>query len=105
MESIPDFWTPPVDETVVHTPHTLMLAFNETAIATLTIAIPKFQRPHLIVDTLNSLLQQSGKTGISIVVIDNDPEASGHDALLATMPELRLLNFQYRRNDINVGVF
>ena len=100
-----DFWHPPIDETIVHTPHTRMLAFNDTRSATLTIAIPTFRRPLLIRETLQSILAQTDLAGVRVIVVDNDPDSTEHDALVAAMPELRDLDFRYCRNHANVGLF
>ena len=100
-----DFWHPPVDPTIIHTPHTQLLSFHDDDPATLTIAIPTFRRPLLLRETLRSVLAQTDLTGVRIVVIDNDPESNGHDALLAAMPELREHSFRYRRNFENMGLF
>lgn len=100
-----DFWHPPIDETIVHTPHSRMLAFGDAASATLTIAIPTFRRSLLLQETLRSVLAQTDLSAVRVVVVDNDPESTGHLALLDAMPELRALNFRYLRNHENVGLF
>jgi glycosyltransferase involved in cell wall biosynthesis len=104
-DTVMDFWHPPVDPTILHTPHSRMLSFHDDEPATLTIAIPTFRRPVLLQETLRSVLAQTDLSGVRIVVIDNDPESTGHEGLLAAMPELRDQNFQYRRNHENMGLF
>lgn len=100
-----DFWHPPIDETVVHTPHAPMVSFNDTMQATLTIAVPTFRRPLLLQETLRSVLTQTDLGAVRIVVIDNDPASDGHETLLQAMPELREHAFRYLRNHENVGLF
>lgn len=71
----------------------------------LTIAIPTYRRPKLIRETIASVLAQTEIAGIELLVVDDDPESEGVDALLASFPALRDIAFRYYRNDANCGLF
>lgn len=70
-----------------------------------TIAIPTFRRPALLVETVNSVLAQTDLDGVELIVVDNDPESKGAQALLAAVPALQTIPFRYFRNPSNVGMF
>lgn len=71
----------------------------------LTIAIPTYRRPDLIIDTIASVLAQSDLDGVELLVVEDDPATDGLDRLLAALPGLRDIAFRYYRNTINAGLF
>jgi glycosyltransferase involved in cell wall biosynthesis len=71
----------------------------------ITIGIPTFKRPHLLVDAVRSALAQSFDQPFELIVVDNDPDSSGVQQLLSTLPEVRGRCVRYFRNRENVGLF
>ncbi len=71
----------------------------------LTIAVPTYRRPGLLVETIASVLAQSDLDGVELVVIEDDPATDDLDHLLAACPALRDIAFRYYRNSINAGLF
>jgi glycosyltransferase involved in cell wall biosynthesis len=71
----------------------------------LTIAIPTYRRPVLIRETIASVLAQTDRSGIELLVVDDDPASEGVDGLLAAFPSLRDIAFRYYRNSANCGLF
>jgi glycosyltransferase involved in cell wall biosynthesis len=70
-----------------------------------TIAIPTFRRRDLLVETVKSVLAQNFTRPFDIVVVDNDPESTGADTLVAALPELRKRAFRYYVNAENIGMY
>jgi glycosyltransferase involved in cell wall biosynthesis len=70
-----------------------------------TIAIPTFRRPGLLIEAVASALVQEGGGATEIIVVDNDPESSGAEALVAGLPRLRDVTFRYYVNSVNIGMF
>jgi glycosyltransferase involved in cell wall biosynthesis len=70
-----------------------------------TIAIPTFRRPHLLVETVRSAMAQAFSRPFEIVVVDNDPESIGAQLLQKALPELRERQFRYLVNAENIGMF
>ena len=71
----------------------------------LTIAIPTYRRPDLLLDSIASVLAQSDLDAVELVVIEDDPAFADADRLLAALPRLRDIAFRYYRNDSNAGLF
>ena len=71
----------------------------------LTIAIPTYRRPHLITETIASVLAQNDLDGVELLVVEDDPAMNNLDRLLASLPGLRDIAFRYYRNTINAGLF
>ena len=70
-----------------------------------TIAIPTFRRPDLLVDTVRSALTQDFDRPFEIIVVDNDPASTGAEALVEAVPELRECSFRYFVNAENIGMY
>jgi glycosyltransferase involved in cell wall biosynthesis len=71
----------------------------------LSICIPTFRRGDLLVEAVQSALNQDWGGALEIVVVDNDPESGGVEALVARLPRLRDANFRYYVNGENIGMF
>lgn len=71
----------------------------------LTIAIPTYRRPDLIIETIASVLAQTDLDGVELVVVEDDPAMNDLERLLAALPGLRQIAFRYYRNTINAGLF
>ncbi|WP_374943055.1 glycosyltransferase family 2 protein [Sphingomonas sp.] len=71
----------------------------------LSIMIPTFQRHDLLIDALRSALAQNAAIPIEMVVLDDDPQSSEIESLLADVPELARANFRYLRNRQNLGYY
>lgn len=83
----------------------LAFAGKDDAQPVVTIAIPTFRRPDLLVETVKSALAQDFTRPFDIVVVDNDPESTGAEALLTALPELRSRAFRYYNNAENIGMY
>lgn len=103
---LPDFqWGPPRDTTCDGVDPQLLCAFHQDTTPVLTIAVPTFRRPALLLETIRTVLAQTTRDGVELVVVDNDPDSTGHEALLAAEPTLADMPFRYYRNPRNVGMF
>lgn len=71
----------------------------------LTIGIPTYRRPRLILETIASVLAQTDRHGIELLVVDDDPASEGVEPLLTALPALRDIAFRYYRNSQNLGLF
>lgn len=98
-------WDPPRDTTCDGVEPQMLCAFHQDTPPVLTIAVPTFRRPALLLETVRTVLAQTEREGLELVVIDNDPESDGHKALLAAEPGLADMAFRYFRNPTNVGMF
>ena len=69
----------------------------------ITIAVPTYNRPHLLKEALKSAIKQNGDHHYEIVVVDN----SGYcdDRALNIIKEFNKNNIILYRNDKNVGMF
>lgn len=70
-----------------------------------TIAIPTFRRPHLLVEAVRSALRQCFDKPYEIIVADNEVGSDGGRVLMDALPELRSANFRYFVNRENIGLF
>jgi glycosyltransferase involved in cell wall biosynthesis len=71
----------------------------------LTIAIPTFRRPALLLEAIRSAAAQRDAGSFEILVTDNDPASNDWAWLVAAAPELRDMPIRYVVNDENVGMF
>jgi glycosyltransferase involved in cell wall biosynthesis len=71
----------------------------------LTIAIPTYRRADLLAEAVRSALAQQLDRPIEVVVVDDDPQSTGHARLLEDVPEIAAANFRYLRNRGNLGDF
>jgi glycosyltransferase involved in cell wall biosynthesis len=69
----------------------------------LTIAIPTYRRADLLAEAVRSALAQQLGRPIEVVVVDDDPQSTGHEGLLEDVPEIAGANFRYLRNRGNLG--
>jgi glycosyltransferase involved in cell wall biosynthesis len=70
-----------------------------------TVAIPTFNRLHLLIEAVASAIAQDFGRGVEVIVVDNDPASTNCAALLEQLPQLRSANFRYYRNPDNIGMF
>ena len=76
-----------------------------TAQPRLTVAIPTYRRPGLLLHSIASVLAQSDLDAVELVVVEDDPAFADADRLLAALPRLRDIAFRYYRNSSNAGLF
>ena len=88
-----------------HLPSKLAAEGSDRTTPLVTIAIPTYRRADLVVESVQSALAQKFDRPFEIVVVDNDPDSSGAEALLEALPELKARNFRYYVNSENLGVF
>ncbi|CAM3243237.1 glycosyltransferase family 2 protein [Sphingomonas zeae] len=69
-----------------------------------TIAIPTFNRPHLLRETLESVWSQEGFTDYDVIIVDNASTAENVGAVLALLRDAKR-PVRYYVNDANMGVF
>ena len=77
---------------------------NGPRAARVSIAIPTFQRPELLIETVRSALAQTVEGGIEIIIVDNDPETDAR-RWISRYPELRDAPLRYFVNGENIGMF
>jgi glycosyltransferase involved in cell wall biosynthesis len=71
----------------------------------ISIVIPTYRRPHLIKDTLESVIKQSKSDAIvELVIVDNDADSNDSD-LERIVTELLPFNIRLFRNEENIGMF
>jgi glycosyltransferase involved in cell wall biosynthesis len=71
----------------------------------ITIVIPTYRRPHLIKETIASVIQQSKcDASIELVIVDNDAESTDGD-LERVVSEYLPFNIRLFRNEKNIGMF
>ena len=72
--------------------------------ATLTIAIPTYRRPGLLLKAIESVLQQTDLNQVELLVVDNDAD-SDSKAVVERLRQISVLPVRYLRNHANVGMF
>lgn len=101
-------WDPEPDETLKGVDSQCLFA-TESASGNvkpaLTVAVPTFRRPALLIDTVRSVLAQTDLHDVELLVFDNDPESTVLETLLGALPALRDMAFRYYRNRRNAGMF
>jgi glycosyltransferase involved in cell wall biosynthesis len=88
-----------------HVPANLVFQGDDEREPVLTIAITTFRRAHLLVEALESALNQRTDLIYEVVVLDNDPNTSSLEYVLAECPDLRTRNFRYYVNAENIGMY
>lgn len=88
-----------------HVPSDLVIQGADTSDPIVTIAIPTFRRLELLVETVQSALNQRFDKPYEILIVDNDPPEGTAHALLERLPILRERNFRYYVNRENMGIF
>jgi hypothetical protein len=71
----------------------------------LTIAIPTFRRPALLLKALQSAVAQRDAGSFEILITDNDPASQDWETLVALDPKLLSAPVRYYVNDANIGMF
>ncbi|WP_374945168.1 glycosyltransferase family 2 protein [Sphingomonas sp.] len=71
----------------------------------LSITIPTYRRSDVLAEAVASALAQDLGQPFEVVIVDNDPESLGHEALLAAIPALAEGNVRYLRNRENIGMY
>lgn len=77
---------------------------SETKIS-VSVVIPTFKRPRLLVEAVGSVLAQDVDRSFELVIVDNDPQSRVYDDLVERYPELGSRPFRYYRNPANIGMF
>jgi glycosyltransferase involved in cell wall biosynthesis len=88
-----------------HVPSDLVFEGSDKSNPHVTIAIPTFRRPRLLIESVTSAISQNFDRPVEVIVVDNDPVSSDCEMLLAAIPALRGHNFRYYRNSENIGMF
>lgn len=88
-----------------HVPADLIAHGADQEAPLVTIAIPTFRRPGLLVEAVKSAIDQRFAQSFEIIVVDNDPASSSADSLLEQLPTLTAANFRYFINRENIGQF
>ncbi len=70
-----------------------------------TIAIPTFRRPALLLKALQSALNQRFNRAVEILILDNDPAGEQWNAILSSLPARPNRAIRYVVNDQNIGMF
>jgi glycosyltransferase involved in cell wall biosynthesis len=77
----------------------------DTVAPRVTIAIPTFRRPDVLLEAVASALAQLGDTPFEVLIVDNDPDRAKSDALVATLPRNAAHRLRYYVNADNIGMF
>lgn len=88
-----------------HVPSRLVFEGADRRHPELSICIPTFRRDDLLIEAVRSAIGQDWTAPFEVIVIDNDPESTGADALVGALPELVKANFRYYVNTQNTGMF
>lgn len=70
-----------------------------------TIVIPTFRRPALLLEAVRSAMEQDFSRPFEIAIFDNDPDSTGPATLLEQVPELKNHSFRYWVHRENMGIF
>jgi len=87
---------------ISHVKSELILGKHNHNIPIVSIVIPTFKRGELIIESIQSCINQDGFTDYEIIVVDNDHES---DSLLGIISSLQNHKLLYFRNDNNLGMF
>ena len=71
----------------------------------LSICIPTFRRPDLLVEAVASAIGQDWTEPFEVIVVDNDPESTFVGELRKKLPAVEQANFRYYVNAENTGMF
>ena len=88
-----------------HVTSRLMFEGEDRRPPLVTIAIPTYRRPHLLLEAIASAIGQQLDQPVEVIVVDNDPASRGWEEVVARLPQVRHLNFRYYVNDDNLGMF
>jgi len=70
-----------------------------------TIAIPTYRRPEVLIQAVESAIKQRFDRPFEIIIVDNNPESAGAEKLFRDIPNLRQGSFRYFVNRDNIGMF
>lgn len=104
--ALPSLLTPPGPLTLGDAGYDLVFAKNRDtdARSLVTIAIPTFNRPHLLRETLESVWSQEGFADYDVIIVDNASTTENVAVVLAMLQDVGR-PVRYYVNDANMGVF
>lgn len=70
-----------------------------------SIGIPTYKRPDLLLETVQSCLAQRFERPIEIVIVDNDPDSVAADVLMSSLSVPTTVSIRYFVNSTNIGPF
>lgn len=79
------------------------VAFEQNA--DVSIAIPTFRRPDILLEAVASALAQNCAERCEIVIVDNDGEGEIDEHLKIMIAGQQKMNVRYYRNEVNIGMF
>lgn len=90
-----------------HVPsHLLFKAGPEQSAPEVSITIPTFRRPALLLETVESVLaQQASDVPCEIVIISNDEDGDANQAIVDRLPRNPRYALRFYANDRNIGMF
>ncbi len=75
------------------------------ALPLLTIGINTYKRLPLLVEAVRSAVDQASIGPVEILIVDNDANSGGAEALMAAAPDLVTAPIRYFINDNNIGMY
>jgi glycosyltransferase involved in cell wall biosynthesis len=88
-----------------HVPSRLVFEGADQRAPKLSICIPTFRRPDLLVEAVASAIEQDWGEPFEVIVVDNDPESTFAEVLREKLPAVERANFRYYVNAENTGMF
>lgn len=88
-----------------HVPSRLIFEGADRRTPKLSICIPTFRRPDLLVEAVASAIEQDWEEPFEVVVVDNDPASTFAEVLREQLPAVERANFRYYVNTENTGMF
>lgn len=76
-----------------------------TAAPKVTIAIPTFRRPDVLLEAVASALGQRTDVPFEVLIVDNDPDPAASAAIIASLPSSPAHPLRYCVNATNIGMF
>lgn len=70
-----------------------------------SISIPTFRRPDLLLEAVASAMAQTRDISIEVDIVDNDPDPAANAATIAGLPAESAVPLRYFVNDANIGMF
>lgn len=70
-----------------------------------TIAIPTFRRPKVLLEAIESALCQTSDVPFEVLVLDNDPDEAAIATISGNLPRSPAHALRYMSNDQNIGMF
>lgn len=75
------------------------------ALPAVSIVIPTYRRPELLLETLNSALAQDAGVACEIVIVSNDEDADRNRAIVDLLPHDPVHAVRMYANAVNIGMF